>query len=317
MKNGDRYTCEIVGLSQGQLKVKTVNTTGSVLLDWEKVDRIQSTQFFAVELSDGSYLAGIIEKVPVTQALNDFNVTAGGQTISVSGAAVVSIVRSGRKLKGRLSGAISAGFNYTKGNSTKQYNLTASVTARSRTQEFTPAVSSTFSGQSNASTTRRNDVSFQYWKALSRNWLVGSYEDFLRSDEQQLDLRATFGGFGARRLVRTNRTYLTLAAGAVFTTEHYRATDDVPERQKNTEGLIAVRFSMFRFDSTNITAESFIYPSITTPGRYRIDSNVNGKIDLTHSVNVTLSFYSNFDSHPPVNVPRTDAGVNLGLGWSF
>ena len=30
MKNGDRYTCEIVSLSQGQLKVKTVNTTGAV-----------------------------------------------------------------------------------------------------------------------------------------------------------------------------------------------------------------------------------------------------------------------------------------------
>ena len=45
MKNGDRYTCEIVSLSQGQLKVKTVNTTGSVLLDWMKVDRINSTQY--------------------------------------------------------------------------------------------------------------------------------------------------------------------------------------------------------------------------------------------------------------------------------
>jgi putative salt-induced outer membrane protein YdiY len=317
MKNGDRYTCEIVGLSQGQLKVKTVNTTGSVLLDWARVDRIQSTQFFAVELSDGSNLAGIIEKVPDTEALNDFRVTAGGKTTFVSGAAVVSIARSGRRLKGRLSGAVSAGFNYTKGNSTKQYNLSGSVTARSRTQEFTPAVSSTFSSQSEASSTRRNDISFQYWKALSRNWLIGSYNDFLRSDQQQLDLRATFGGFGARRLVRTNRTNLTLAAGAVFTSEHYRPTDHGAERQKNTEGLIAVRFSMFRFDSTNITAESFLYPSITTPGRLRIDSNVTGKIDLTHSVNVTLSFYSNFDSHPPVQAPRTDAGVNLGLGWSF
>src|ERR1044071_3451 len=42
MKNGDRYTCEIVSLSQGQLKVKTVNTTGAVLLDWTKVNRIDS-----------------------------------------------------------------------------------------------------------------------------------------------------------------------------------------------------------------------------------------------------------------------------------
>ncbi len=314
MKNGDRYTCEIVGLDQGQLKVKTVNTTGSVLLDWTKVDRIQSTQFFVVELSDGSYLAGSIEKVPVGEAPNDFRVAAGGRTASVSSVAVVSIARSGRRLKGRLSGAVSAGFNYTKGNSTTQYNVSANATARSRTQEFTPAVSSTFSVQSGPASTRRPDVSIQYWKALSRKWLLGSYDDFLRSDEQQLDLRATFGAVGARRLVRTNRTYLVLAGGVVFTTERYRAST---ERQKNTEGLAAVRFSIFRFDSTNIAAESFVYPSITTPGRLRVDTNVSGKIDLTHSVNVTLSLYSNFDSRPPVHVLRMDAGVNIGFGLTF
>ena len=56
---------------------------------------------------------------------------------------------------------------------------------------------------------------------------------------------------------------------------------------------------------------------MTTPGRLRVDTNVTGKIDLTHSVDITISLYSNFDSHPPVNVPRSDNGVNLGFGWSF
>ena len=116
-----------------------------------------------------------------------------------------------------------------------------------------------------------------------------------------------------RRLVRTNRSNLTLAGGVVFTTERYRAST---ECQKNTEGLAAVRFSMFRFDSTNIAAESLVYPRITTPGRLRVDTNVSGKIDLTHSVNVTLRLYS-FDSRPPVHVPRMDAGLNIGFGWAF
>ncbi len=317
MKNGDRYTCEIVSLQQGQLKVKTVNTTGSVLLDWSKVDRIESTQFFAVELSDGSYFAGTIAKVPDKDVVNDFRISSDGATTAVSAGAVVTIARSGDKLKGRLSGSVSAGFNYAKGNNTTQYNVNADVTARGRTQQLVALVSSTFSGQSGAPSTQRNDLTIQYWKALSRNWLIGSYDDFLRSNEQQLNLRATVGGVGARRLIRTNRTELTAGAGAVFTTEHYKASADTVDLRRNTEGLIAVEFSMFRFDSTNITAASAVFPSFTTPGRIRVDSNVSGKIDMTHSVNFTISFYSNFDSEPPVNVPRSDAGINLGFGWTF
>jgi hypothetical protein len=316
MRNGDRYTCEIVSLDQGQFQVKTVNTTGAVLLDWSKVDRIESNQFFVVELSDGSSFAGTIQKVPDKDTVADFWITAEGTTIKVSAPAVVVIARSGKRLQGRLSGNVSAGVNYAKGNSTRQYNVNATMTVRGRTQELIPSISSSFSGQSGATSTERNDFNLQYWKALSRNWVAGIYDDFLKSTEQQLDLRATVGGFGGRRLFRTNRTMFILVGGAVFTSEHYNASVGQPD-QKSTEGLIGARFSMFRFDSTNITAQSFVFPSITDPGRVRIDTNVSGKVDLTHNFNLTLSFYNNFDSRPPPDVPRTDVGINLGLGWSF
>jgi hypothetical protein len=58
---------------------------------------------------------------------------------------------------------------------------------------------------------------------VSENWLVGGYNDILRSDEQQLDLRAAFGGFAGRHPVRTNRTTPMTVAGAVFTSERYSA----------------------------------------------------------------------------------------------
>jgi hypothetical protein len=56
---------------------------------------------------------------------------------------------------------------------------------------------------------------------------------------------------------------------------------------------------------------------MTDQGRVRMDSNINGKIDLTHSVNWTVSIYSNFDSRPPTHSPRSDYGVSFGLGWTF
>jgi len=317
MKNGDRYTCEIVSLSQGQLKVKTVNTTGSVLLDWMKVDRINSTQYFAVELSNGRDLAGVIEKISAASgARNDFRIAAAGEVAEVTAANVVTIARSGRKLRGRLSGGISAGFNYTKGNNETSYNVNGNLNAKTRTHDFLLSLSSTFTGQPSALGTHRNDLNLQYWKSLSRNWLVGSYNDFLRSQEQELDFRGTFGAVVGRRLKRTNRTAITISSGAAYTSERYKQEQGTI-RRGNAESLFGLRFSIFRFDSTQLTADTKVFPSLTDTGRVRIDSNINGKIDFTHSVSWTVNIFSNYDSRPPTNTPRSDYGVSFGLGWSF
>jgi putative salt-induced outer membrane protein YdiY len=318
MKNGDRYTCEIVELSQGQLKIKTDNTTGTVLVDWEKVDRLDSPQFFAAELSDGRDLAGLIQKFPAASGVREnFRITSGNVVVDVAARDVVVIARSGTRFTSRLAGGISAGFSYAKGNNQLQYNVNANLNSRARRHEFISSLSSTYSGEPGGIGTDRNNVNLQYWLSLTRNWLVGSYNDFLSSQEQQLDLRATFGFGLARHLARTNRTTFTVFSGAVYTNENYRQDGEERTRRRNVEGLLGARFSIFRFDSTQITAGTRIFPSLTDTGRYRIDSDIGGKIDLGHSITWNLNVYSNYDSRPPQGVPNSDAGVTFGLGWTF
>jgi putative salt-induced outer membrane protein YdiY len=317
MKNGDRYTCEIISLAKGQLKVKTVNTTGTVPLDWAKVDRIDSEYYFAVELTDGRTLAGIIKKLhPEPGASADFRVAVDGVEAEVSATEVVSIARSGERLSGRLSGGISAGFSYAKGNNETSYNVNGNLDVKARTHEAILGLSTTFTGQPGGQGTDRSDLNLQYWKTLSRNWLIGSYNDLLRSQEQELNLRAAFGAVVGRRLKRTNRTLITASTGAVYANERYKS-EPQKTRRGNAEGLLGLTLSIFRFDSTQLTADTKVFPSITDTGRVRMDSNINGKIDLTHSVNWTVTIYSNYDSRPPTNTPRTDYGVSFGLGWTF
>jgi hypothetical protein len=318
MKNGDRYTCEIVELSQGQLKIKTDNTTGTVLVDWAKVDRLDSPQFFAVELSDGRDLAGLIQKFPTASGVReDFRITSGNVVVDVAAKEVVVIARSGTRFTTRMAGGISAGFSYAKGNNQLQYNVNANLNSRARRHEFLSSLSSTFSGEPGGIGTDRNNVNLQYWLSLTRNWLAGSYNDFLSSEEQQLDLRATFGFALARHLARTNRTTFTVFSGAVYTNENYRQNGEERTRRRNVEGFLGARFAIFRFDSTQITAGSRIFPSLTDTGRYRVDTDIGGKIDLGHSITWNLNVYSNYDSRPPEDVPNSDFGVTFGLGWTF
>jgi putative salt-induced outer membrane protein YdiY len=131
-----------------------------------------------------------------------------------------------------------------------------------------------------------------------------------------LDLRATLGTVVGRRLKRTNRTAITISSGAAYTNERYRHEQE-HSRRANAESLLGLRFSIFRFDSTQLTADTKVFPSLTDTGRVRIDSSIGGKIDFTHSVSWTVNIYSNFDSRPPTNTPRSDYGVSFGLGWTF
>lgn len=49
MKNGDKMTCEIKRMEHGQLLVKTDYTKGTLTINWEKIERIESKQLFVLE----------------------------------------------------------------------------------------------------------------------------------------------------------------------------------------------------------------------------------------------------------------------------
>jgi len=68
MTNGDRLTCEIKRLEYGQLHVKTEYALGTVVLDWEKIERVESSQRFVVETANGDYHTGLLRREASTSA---------------------------------------------------------------------------------------------------------------------------------------------------------------------------------------------------------------------------------------------------------
>ncbi len=63
MKNEDRLTGEVKKLEHGVLYVDLDYVSGSIGLDWLKVERVQSSGGFQVVLKNGERVAGTIEKV--------------------------------------------------------------------------------------------------------------------------------------------------------------------------------------------------------------------------------------------------------------
>src|SRR3954470_2653870 len=120
MKNGDKITCEIKSLSQGQLTVSADYTSGSIVIDWSKIDRIQSSQQFVVTDPRGIVHTGTLEEDRET---NTLTVTGEEETSTISAVNVVQIDQLGTTFTKRLRGDVDLGLSFARSNSQKNLTL--------------------------------------------------------------------------------------------------------------------------------------------------------------------------------------------------
>src|SRR5215471_12573041 len=54
MKNGDRFTCEIKGLSSGALNISLAYALGTISVEWSQVVHLESRRAFILKSENGS-----------------------------------------------------------------------------------------------------------------------------------------------------------------------------------------------------------------------------------------------------------------------
>jgi hypothetical protein len=102
----------------------------------------------------------------------------------------------------------------------------------------------------------------------------------------------------------------------VGTREHYSAAIGQP-RTTNADGLAGVDFLTFRFSKTDIRSRFSAFPSLTTPGRMRVQATSDLSIKIVKDLWWGFHVYESFDSKPPVRADKNDLGVSTSLGWKF
>ena len=120
MNNGDRITCEIKSLTQGELSVKPDYTNASIVLDWTKVARLESSQQFVVSDPHGAIYSGSLVGEAKTKSLT---VTGESETVTLNTANVVQIDQLGTTFTKRLRGDVDLGTSFAKSNSQKNLTL--------------------------------------------------------------------------------------------------------------------------------------------------------------------------------------------------
>ena len=318
MANGDRFTGEIKKLDQGILYFKSGYMLESVELDWAQVDRLESQDQFFITLKSGQRYTGVIRKTGGKEATGKVvRLETQGAAIQIEALDVTGIQQSEKTFWSQLNGSIDYGLSFSSGNSALSSSLSAAVEYQRTKDLVRLTTSSQFDTQSNGSSTNRYTFDGQYLRMLSDQWLYGGLFDLLKSDQQQLDLRTTVGGVFGRTILRTERTSFRVFAGTVFSREHYFPQDQTTTIQDNAEALVGVNFYTFRFKVLDIRSSALVYPSLSNPGRVRMNSDSTLHIELVKDFYWDLHLYENFDSRPPIHAPRNDLGITTGIGWKF
>jgi putative salt-induced outer membrane protein YdiY len=316
MKNGDRFTGEIKGLTQGELSFKASYMSSSVRLNWKDVERLESKDTFIVSLTDGRRISGFIDAATPRDGEAVVHISSEGVASAVPHSDVVGIEQQETRFLNQLYGSFDTGFSFSSGHNTTDNSTALDVGYRTQRNLYSLDASSDYN-RNNAESTARHQLTLQQQHMLTEKWFSAALVDFLHSEQQELSLRSTFGGGLGRKLFQTEYTSLAAIGGAVFTRESYSSNFGGTPDHNNAEALLALQFSTFRFKTMNVRASTSIFPSMSDPGRFRVNADGSVKIELVRNLYWKFRVYENFDNKPPVNAPRNDAGLSNALGWSF
>jgi len=216
----------------------------------------------------------------------------------------------------RLEGSIDFGFSFTSGNDQYQTGLTATTTYRTGDHSFTASIDSAFSGQREGTSITRREFTFDYRKQLTPRYFAGGFFDLLQSDQQSLDLRTSIGGLLGRNLRQTESSRISVFGGVLGTREKYSTVLEKPE-STNADALAGVELNIFHFKATDIRSRFSLFPSLTTPGRMRMQTTSDLQVKIVKDLYWGFHLYENFDSKPPVRADKNDFSISTSLGWKF
>jgi Protein of unknown function, DUF481 len=312
LTNGDRITGEVVRLDRGRLEFKT-DDIGTLYLEWDNLVSLVTTRLVEVTTTDGLTFLGSLGKT----TNRTIAVASTDATAQLAMQDVTEITTIGPSFWRKLDGSFDVGFSYTRSSGIAQLNLNSDTMYRkpgsqSRlTASFTQTDQSDDEGRSD-----RGAIDASYLRYPWPRWFIAAVGRFETNESLGLELRSQIGGAIGPRLVNSNRAQLTLGAGLAFNDE--RGVDVAPTQ--NLEALLLFQTSYYTYDRprTNLDTTMQYYPSLSDPGRQRLQLDAAVKRELMKDLFVSISVFYTIDTRPPnPDADTYDVGVLWSIGWTY
>ena len=322
LANGDHITGEIKSLERGLLRLST-DSMGTVNIEWDEIQKIESQYVFQFERIDGTRVTGRIQ-----ESTDDGSITlqSGLGRVTFAHERVVRIAQIEDSFWDSMDGSFSLGYSFTRASDVTQFNLGFRTTHRTEARAYSAEGSTIITDDQLGEETSRSTLQFAITRFRQNRWFSTYFLGFESNDELGLDLRSSIGGGFGRYFVQTNTDEFSGLLGLIGAAENLDPVEDIPgepegdSRQNNLEGLIGLQYVRYIFDEPtldlNVRAQAF--PSLTDWGRVRTQLDISLRWEMIDDLFWDLTYYNTYDSDPPSGSEATsDYGIVTSLGYSF
>ena len=308
VKDGSVVIGTITGLVDGEDLIVDTEYMDDVVIEWDAVDEIRSTQVVEVELFDGRRLFG---QVVVNQ---DGAMITGAETVVVQPEEIFAIGEVNETFWDGLNGYTDLGMNIVRGNNeVTQMSFGGGVGYDGRDFETSIDVTTIINEQTEGQDLRRATLAGIYAHRLRGSWQAAGLLQFETDDQQGLDLRTLVGGAIGNRVYNRRRMRIDLFAGLVLNSEEFDATP----RSESLEGLLGAGYRLRTAKGIDIDASLAVLPNLEQSDRVRVQFDGSLSFDLISDLDFKITVYDRYDSQPPVGNEKNDTGMTLGLSWSY
>lgn len=320
MKNGDKITCEVKGLSSNTLYISVDYILNTLSVDWTMVDHIDSKQLFLVKTQGGTVYTGSLS-TPQSSSGRPMEiqvVEAPNNVVTLDRRNVVSVDETSSSFMERWNGQVGVGSSYTKGNESAQYNLNSDIGYVVERWNAGASYNSNLSSSTGAAVSTRNQLTLDAQKLLRwNNWYATGLVDFLQSSVQGIQLQNTFGGGIGRNIISRGSSFFTVYGGFGWQRINYQQSVLPAQTQQVAVGLLGTQLKLFRFNKTTLAVNARLMPAISQPGRVQFNLNTSYYVKLWGKLNWNFTLYGNWDNRPPPGFATSDYGTSSGLSISF
>ena len=309
LTTGEKLVGEIVKVEKDVLTIETVYSDSDFKVKWGQIASIESSRRFLVETFAGSRLTGELKP----EAGKSASLLVGATSVSLADVSAIDPYE--RSFWSRFDAGFDFGYSVTQANDAK--NLTFGGTLLYREKQYVNSTATNVfkNTQSNAPDTQRWDFSNDFRYLFGERWYANTTQDFLRSDEQALDLRTTIGVGGGRYLLRSSSQYLGVGGGLAWTNEAYQ--DPTIPKKDSAEAYIGTEFMTEKLKVTDLVTRFTYYPSLTIDSRYRINFRFDLDFNLPGDWYFRSGVFENYDSKPPAGLSKNDFGWSNSFGLKF
>lgn len=308
LNSGNRMTGEIRELTRGELSFRIAGV-GTVDIDWRNVVELQSPERFYIVLASGEREIGTLA---VAGGQLSIATDQGTRRIDVN-----DVVRIGpasqREFVQGLSGGIDAGFDFLSANDEIDWTINAEIERRTKRHLTELQLNSLLRRRDSDTAQRRNHFEIGSRRFNEDRWFVLGQLHLEEDRELDLDSRVLLGAALGRTLSQSNRAIFSAYGGVDADREDFRGydTDTVWELHG------AVEWEWFEPRSDNGLDFRTIVFYAPDKSRTRIEAQITLRRDISDNFYWALRAYQSYNSDPPQDLEKSDAGMGLSIGREF